>query len=862
MRLTPGTRVGPYEVVGPLGSGGMAEVYRARDIRLGREVALKVISETLGTDPALVARFEREARLAGSLQHPNVVAVHDVGQHEGAPYLVTELLQGETLRERLLRGPVLLATALEWTEQMAEGLAAAHARGIVHRDLKPENVFITRDGRAKLLDFGIAKLIEPPPLATAPHGLLEATASPLATGTEGGRLFGSPGYMSPEQVRSEAVDARTDIFTLGAILLEMLSGKRAFRGTSLLETAQSVLHDEPAALPPTVPPPVARVVHRCLDKEPDRRFQSARDLAFDLQGLRTGSGEFPLRSDSAVFSPRRRWPLPLLAGGAVLALGVAAWIGWAAHRVVPATVQRLTFRRGFVPTARFAPDGRRVYFTASWAGEPRRIFTTSLDDPEFHPLGIDDAELLAVSSSGELAISLHPHGNLFTDGGRGVLARVPAVGGAPREVLEDVSYADWAPDASTLAVVHQVGPKSRLEFPIGHVLYASTGWLSHPRISPRGDRVAFIEHPSLFDFHGTLRVVDRSGNAQTLALNTTSIGGVAWSPRSDDLCFTQDDGTGRLISVWGTDLKGPPHLIYRGTSDLLLEDFARDGKALLLAVEQRLETAVARIGESSVSTLSWLSISALDDISGDGSTVLFTENDRTVNLVRTDGAPPVHLADAKGLALSPDRKWALAIRAHEVPESTRLLLLPTGAGLPLSVDIAPLDIIRRGRFFPDGRRVAVIARDPASREFALQLVDTQSGKVRALSPPGLSAYFVEVSPDGKWVASVGSEGVLTLYPVDGGAPRALDALGPWWVPAGWSTDGGLFVRRLYEIPGRVYRLDLGTGRQELVTTVAPPESSGVIWMSRLKVTPDHRMAGFTYSVESNTVVAVDWRDGR
>jgi serine/threonine protein kinase/dipeptidyl aminopeptidase/acylaminoacyl peptidase len=859
VRLTPGTRVGPYEIVTPLGAGGMAEVYRARDARLDRDVALKVIAEALGSDPGLVARFEREARLAGSLQHPNVVAVHDVGQHEGAPYLVTELLQGETLRERLSRGPVPLATALDWTEQMAEGLAAAHARGIVHRDLKPENVFLTRDGRAKLLDFGIAKLVEALP-GTAPHGLMEGTLSPSASATEAGRLFGSPGYMSPEQVRGEPVDARTDIFTLGAILLEMLSGKRAFPGASLAETLQVILRDEPAALPPEVPPPVARVVRRCLEKDPERRFQSAKDLAFHLQALRSGTGDLPARAGGSPSSSRRRWRLPLLAVLTLAAVALAARIGWLAHRDIQPSVQRLTFRRGLVSTARFAPDGRRLFFTASWSGEPKHIYSTTVDHPDFRPLEVEDAELLAVSSSGELAITLHPTGGFFTDGDRGLLARVPAVGGAPREVLDGVSYADWAPDAANLAVVHQVGSRSRLEFPIGHVLYESSGWLSHPRVSPKGDRVAFIEHPSLYDYPGSLLVVDASGRSQLLAENSARIGGVAWSPAREEVLFTQDEGTGRLFSVWASDLKGRQRLVYRGTTDLILEDLSRDGRALALAVEQRLETGVTKVGDPSVKTLSWLSISALDDISSDGSTVLFTENDRTANLGKTDGAPPVHLFEAKALALSLDGKWALAVRAHEVPESRALLLLPTGAGLGRSIDVTPLEIIRRGRFLPDGRRVAVIARDPDSREFAVHLVDTETGKAKAISPPGLSGYFLEVSPDGKRVATVGAGGVLTVYPVEGGPAISLSELGPLWVPAGWAEDGGLFVRQLYDIPARVYRLDLGTRRREPLVTIAPPESSGVHWMSRLKVTPDKRMVGFTYSVESNTVLALDWHE--
>src|SRR5271166_5938737 len=266
MRLTPGTHVGPYEVVALLRAGGMAEVYRAKDTRLGRDVAIKVVSETLGADGAFLERFEREAKLAASLAHPNIVALHDVGFHDGKPYLVTELLQGETLRERLAKGPIPLGTTLDWAAQMAQGLAAAHEQGIVHRDLKPENVFITRDGHVKLLDFGIAKLVEAVQGAS-PHGLMDETAAPSGSSTGTGMVLGTPGYMSPEQVRGDPVDGRTDFFSLGA-----------------------VLYDEPEPLPSTVPPQMAQVVHRCLEKDPARRFHSAQDLAFHLELLRTPTG--------------------------------------------------------------------------------------------------------------------------------------------------------------------------------------------------------------------------------------------------------------------------------------------------------------------------------------------------------------------------------------------------------------------------------------------------------------------------------------------------------------------------------------------------------------------------------------------
>src|SRR5215475_11242792 len=328
MRLTAGIRLGPYEVVALLGAGGMAEVYRARDTRLGREVAVKVVSEALGADGAFVERFEREARLVGSVNHPNVVALHDVGVHDGKPYFVTELLQGETLRARLENGAVPLPTALTWATQMAQGLAAAHEHGIVHRDFKPENVLVTRDGHVKLLDFGIAKVIAAaqglqPPGGAGPHYLQDETVASASGKTGTGLVIGTPGYMSPEQVRGDPVDARTDLFSLGAVLYELLSGRRAFAAASGVESAYAILHQEPEPPPATVPIAVTQVVRRCLEKEPGRRFQSARDLAFHLEALRAPT----TATERATSAPEtRRLPRWWLAVAATLGLALSGVI--------------------------------------------------------------------------------------------------------------------------------------------------------------------------------------------------------------------------------------------------------------------------------------------------------------------------------------------------------------------------------------------------------------------------------------------------------------------------------------------------------------------------------------------------------
>ncbi|HEY6929485.1 MAG TPA: WD40 repeat domain-containing serine/threonine protein kinase, partial [Thermoanaerobaculia bacterium] len=500
MPLSAGARLGPYEILAPLGAGGMGEVYRAKDPRLGRDVAIKVLPASFSKDPDRLKRFEQEARSAGILNHPNVTIVYDVGQHDGAPYVVQELLEGETLRSELSGGRFSSRKAIDYAIQISQGLAAAHEKSIVHRDLKPENLFVTREGRVKILDFGLAKLI---------HVEGSASASNLPTATEPGIVMGTLGYISPEQIKNDPADGRSDIFALGAILYEMLSGQRAFRGDSTAEIMVTILKEDPSDLSLTnqnVNPGLERLVRHCLEKNPERRFQSARDLAYDLETLSTVSGTAPAIPRGA---PSRRWRKPL-AAAALLLLGVLA--GWSLHtfgKKPPApSYKRLTFRRGTVFTARFTPDGQTVVYSGAWEGEPARIFATRAGSLESRALQLADARVLAVSQTGELAIQL---GRQTVWESIGTLARVPLDGGAPRELLENVVAADWSPDGRELAVVHRVDANDRLEFPIGKILYESAEGIQSVRFSPRGDRLAISQDDN------SIVSIDLSGKATVLS---------------------------------------------------------------------------------------------------------------------------------------------------------------------------------------------------------------------------------------------------------------------------------------------------------------------------------------------------------
>src|ERR1022692_3484769 len=444
MNLTSGARLGPYEIVSPLGAGGMGEVYRARDPRLKREVAIKVLPQAFSLDADRLHRFEQEALATAALNHPNILAVFDIGTNEGSPWVVSELLEGETLRERLRSGAIAVRKTLDYALQIAHGLAAAHEKGIIHRDLKPENLFLTKDGRVKILDFGLAKLTQ------ADSG--DHTSLPTMThATEAGVVLGTAGYMSPEQVRGTAVDARSDIFSFGAILYEMISGKRAFHRDTPADTMSAILKEDPPELNETnrnVSPALERIVQHCLEKNPEARFHSASDIAFDLEHLSglSGSGARTAMAGSGSFpkvEAKRRVPLAVAAvlviASAIYALGW--WMGKVGVHTSQPEYQQITFRTGSIGNARFAPDGGIIY-SASWEGGDRQLYLSRTDDPGSRELGLKDAELLSISKGGEMAIRL----NTVTHGGyarSGTLARVPLSGGTPREVLENVGDADW-----------------------------------------------------------------------------------------------------------------------------------------------------------------------------------------------------------------------------------------------------------------------------------------------------------------------------------------------------------------------------------------------------------------------------------
>jgi serine/threonine protein kinase/Tol biopolymer transport system component len=841
MSFAAGERLGPYEILGPLGHGSMGEVFRARDERLGRAVALKILPTSLAEDAERLRRFEREARAAGVLNHPNLLAVYDVGTHDGTPYIISELLEGETLRELIDGGPLPLRKAVDYAVQICRGLAAAHEKGIVHRDLKPENVVVTRDGRVKIVDFGIAKPVGNPGLLSESS---EAPTTSMNTGP--GVVLGTAGYLAPEQVKGLPVDHRSDIFSFGSVLYEMLSGLRAFKRETPVETMTALLREDPPALTAAqgVPASLALIVQHCLEKNPEQRFQSARDVAFDLESLSNPTSreaalpaEAPLR--------RRRTGVSAASGGLLLIAGVLLGSTFWKRPVSPgASYKQLTFRRGYVASARFSADPHMILYSAAWQGGPPEVFSTRPEGPESRSLGFEHAELLAVSRSGELALSLGRHGGPGLSR-VGTLARAPFGGGAPREVMEDVEWADWSPDGSELAIVRLRERRDRLEYPAGRLLYETSGWISSPRVSPRGDAVAFLDHPVQGGTLGSVALVDRAGRKRTLSKEPMHVMGLAW--HGSEIWFT-GARTGGNRALYAVTLSGVERFVLRVAGGLTLEDVAPDGSVLVTHGTERGGIIALPPGETRERDLSWLDWSVVRDLSADGRRFLFHEAGEgaeraSIYLGHTSGEPAVRLGHGHSGALSPDGRWAIAVT--EGP-SQQLVLLPTGAGESRRVELGDVSC-DEAWWFPDGQRLLVIGSPAGQRSRAYVRELSEPGTLRPLTEEGYFAFGNPISADGRTLALHGPQS-LVLVDVDSkGPPRPVPGSTRGDQALAWTADGrGLFVLQREGLVSRIDRVELASGKRQPWRVLSPADPAGIIGVGSQLVTPDGQSYIYSY----------------
>jgi eukaryotic-like serine/threonine-protein kinase len=839
MPFVSGARFGAYEVVEQIGTGGMGDVYRARDTRLDRTVALKVIRASEPPRRDRIERFRREARAISRLNHPHICALYDIGEQDGEAFLVMEYVPGETLAHRLERGPLRIEEVLRYAVQIANALDIAHRNGVVHRDLKPSNIMLAREG-VKLLDFGLAKLRD------VDVDRMENVTTISLSLSEDGLIFGSLPYMAPEQLEGKPVDARADLFALGAVLYEMVTGEAPFRGRSKASLIVAILSEDPAPATtrqPLTPALLDRTITRCLAKAPDERWQTAADLAAELKYILDTLYE---RQASPVPTRhRRRRSIVVIAAALVAGAGVMAF-GFTALKPTRAPLpsfRQLSFRRGIITAARVATDGETIVYSASWDGQPYDLYLTRLGSYEARPLGMPDTRLLGISTTNEMAFM---RGRQSTFRAFGTLERVPLAGGVPRELLENVAAADWTADGSELAVVRSVPEmpgKVQIEFPIGTTVYESSSNLSSLRISPAGDRVAFMEGQGV----KTIIVADRVRRTTTLSAGWEPALGLAWSPTGAEVWFTGSRGAAAALRAISLD--GKERLLAQGTDMLMIQDVLRDGRVLAVRHHGREGFACRAPDESSDRDLSWFDGSGLEVLSADGRTVVFGEvrggggPRRGIYLRKTDGSAAIRLGDGDPEDLSPDGHWVLK---RPTDQKHGWNLLPVGVGLPKTLPRGSLVDLFEANFLPDGKGV-VFGGAEYGRGRRIFVQDLDGSAPRPISPEGVRTVGL-TTPDGQFVLGF-SGGQHLLFGVDGGKPRTLPFLSSEDSPLQWTLDGQfLYVlhaspwsntpAQIYQtMEARIDKVDAVTGLRTPWKTIKPADPVGLEAINAVFINP-------------------------
>jgi serine/threonine protein kinase len=839
-----------YRIERELGAGGMATVYLAHDVRHGRNVALKV----LRPEPAAVIgaeRFLSEIKTTANLQHPHILPLFDSGAADSFLFYVMPFIEGESLRDRLTREKQLpIGDAVRIATEVAGALDYAHRHNVIHRDIKPENILL-HDGRALVADFGIA-------LAASKAGGTRMTGTGMSLGT--------PHYMSPEQAMGEReITARSDVYALGCVTYEMLVGEPPFTGPNAQAIVAKVMTAEPAspsAQRKTVPPGVEEAVLTALEKLPADRFASAAQFAEALT-----------RPDAARLISRR---VVRDAGGSARPW-LRDWRSWASLGVASAAIVSAAvllsrggggrngldsvafIQKSFVPQAifkaRFAPDGQTIVYSAALEGNRPRLYVTRPDVPAPAPLGPPDTHLLAISSRGDVAVLVGARyiaHQLFS----GTLAQMPLGSGAPRELITEVREADWSPDGSALAIIHVVGGKDRLEYPVGQVLYESPGYLSDLRVSPRGDAIALFEHPRRWDDRGALIVMDRSGRRTTLSEGYDALEGLAWSPDARAVFFSGSTH-GEYRQVRSADLHGRARLVLPSPGNLTMQDVARSGRWLVTNDVEQDRMHVRAPGERADRDLTWLDRSQGPLLSADGRLVVFTSaavdagNNYATMLRGTDGSPPIRLGEGGALDVSSDGRWVLSM----IQAPQQLMLYPAGPGQARRLDHGEFEAFSAARFFSDGRRLLVCGNEPgqAPRCYARPLGD---GPLRPVTEAGTDDGFV--SPDGREVVARLTSGGYRVYSVDGGAPRTIPSLTAGDQVVGWSRDGSaLRVQTRSLIPMRVEHLDVATGRRSPLVASAPADRAGLLSIGRVSVALDPQVYAYGTRVYVSQLFTVE-----
>ena len=864
-----GEIIGPYEVLSELGSGGMGTVYLAQDARLGRKIALKLLPPQFTNDEDRLRRFQQEARAASALNHPNILTVHEIEQKAGLHYIATEFVDGVTLRQHMNNQRMNLGEVLDVATQVASALKAAHAAGIAHRDIKPENVMIRSDGYIKVLDFGLAKLTE-------------NDSAPAPSETNPGVVMGTPRYMSPEQARGRDVDLRTDIFSLGTVIYEMVTGKLPFEGETTTDVIAALIKDEPESMRtivPELPLEFEQVVNRALVKDRGLRYQTIAEFLSALQGLKdeikgalagTIDGSLDaqtIRTRTATDPHAQQQTERLsLSTGRNLAIAlaliavVAGAIGLLIKRRAPSLSERitrtshqLTFRDGFIAAARFAADGKGVVYSGGLDGKPLELFYTDVDGSQSRSAGIESAALKSVSRSGKIAVLVNFELN-WADGYKGTLKILPAGGGSPETVIDGVDDAAFAPD-DTFAIFRSFDGEQQLEYPAGTVLYRSPGWMSYPRFSPKGDKIAFFEHP-LGDYSGSIAVFDLASKTKTdISTGWQALKGLAWNPQTDEIWFggSQVSKRGNINAV---SLFGSLRMIHESTGvGVRIDDISADGK-LLITQGTNHTTMIALQGKAATEAVdSRFAWSTSADISADGNTLLFYQwgyepkaaSDESEVYLRRLNSEPVKLGQGRALALSPDANWALTVQTKPQPH---LVLLPTWVGQPKPLSNPGIKEYHYASFFPDGKQIlftGLEARDDALIRSFVQ--DVNTGEFHPLTEEGTVA--LRVSPDGKRVITLQPDRTFYIQGLNGGEAKEIPGLERDDEPIQWSDDGrAIFVKGPGDFATKIYRVNLETGERQEWKDIDPPNKVGHIGLEvnpgGILITPDGKVCIYTY----------------
>jgi len=874
-----GETIGPYEVLSELGSGGMGTVYLAQDARLGRKIALKLLPPQFTNDKDRLRRFQQEARAASALNHPNILTVYEIEQKADIHYIATEYVDGVTLRQLLSTDQLELDRILSIATQIASALQAAHAAGIVHRDIKPENVMIRSDGYIKVLDFGLAKLTE-------------NEFAPTTSETNPGVVMGTPRYMSPEQARGLDVDLRTDIFSLGTVIYEMVTGRVPFEGETTSDIIAAIIKDEPEPMSlsvPELPSEFEEVVNKALAKDLGLRYPTIAEFGSDLQRLkdgiqlnalarftsdnstrrqtvsRLGSTDPQAQQNTDPFSRKTsiRWAISAALGLVVLVAVVTVLFLNRHGKPAPApsannrqTTRQLTNRDGFISASRFAPDGKGVIYSAGFDGKPLELFFTDAEGSDARTAGIQSAALKSVSRTGKIAVLFDFELN-WSDGFNGTLAILPADGGKPETVMEGVDDAAFAPDGNSLAIVRSVLGEQQLEYPSGHVLYKSSGWMSYPRFSPKGDKIAFFEHP-LGDFSGSVAVLDLASQKKTdISTEWRSLKGLAWNPRNNEIWFG-GSRIGKKLSINAVSLTGQlrMHVYEVPGVGARIDDISDDGKMLINQGISNHTTMMVLEGKSGNEVDSQFAWATSADLSADGKTLLYYDwgwesreasEGNSVYLRKLHSSGRTRLGPGKALALSPDGNWALTLQTTPQPQ---LVLLSTSSTDPKILPNRGMKEYYYASFFPDGRQILFtgveVRPDAAIRSY---VQDINTGDVRPLTEEWTTA--LRISPDEKTAITLQPDQTYYLQPLDGGDPKPISGLESGDEPIQWSNDGrAVYVIGAGEFATKIYRVNLATGNRREWKTIDPPNKVGLVGLELnpggILITPDGKVSVYTY----------------